>query len=289
MIGKPYRSYAAIGDSLSEGLGDFGFQLSRHQSGWTDTLANILAKEAQDVGFEFQYANFALRGTRIKTIMQDQLHMALRQQPDLVTVMAGSNDLMGSEPKELRGSFRLGLMELKAAGCDVVVANTINPTHLRVFRPLLPHAVKLSQMIREVATELEIPVLDVHGIESFRDLIYWAEDMVHFSGHGHIKVANQAAELLNLTYRYRELDESHLGNVSRSLLETVQWVKRDVIPFAIRKLRGVTSGDGMLPKHQRLEPLSPIEDESWWKLLTAAMPNDPAVAQGAKRLTLQSQ
>ena len=36
MIGKPYRSYVAIGDSLSEGLGDFTFKNSRHHNGWTD-------------------------------------------------------------------------------------------------------------------------------------------------------------------------------------------------------------------------------------------------------------
>ena len=259
----------AIGDSLSEGLGDFTFEQDRHQNGWTDRLANILAKEATDSGFEFHYANLALRGTRLNTIMEHQLRHALRLQPDLVTVMAGSNDLLGKAPlEELREIFRLGLQELIAAECDVVVANTINPTHLRVFRPLLPHASAFSAMLAEVAGELEIPVLDVHGIESFKDLAYWAKDMVHFSGHGHIKVANRAAGLLELRYRYPEIGFMD-QTPARGILETARWVSRDVLPFLGRKLKGVSSGDGMQPKQLELEPLRAKQDEAWWRLISA--------------------
>lgn len=270
MIGKPYRSYVAIGDSLSEGLGDFTFNLDRNLNGWTDRLACILAKEAEDAGFEFHYANLALRGSKLTKIMQGQVQHALRLQPDLVTVMAGSNDLM-SKPEtiaELRATYREGLLQLLAAGCDVVVANTINPLHLKVFRPLRYRAERFSEMIEDVAREFDIPVLDVYGIDSFEQLMFWAEDMVHFSGHGHIKVANQAAKLLDLSYRYPELEEQELTKISRSLVETVTWVGRDVIPFFQRKIKGVTSGDGLDPKHLKLESFSPKTDHPNWQLLS---------------------
>ena len=260
VIGKPYRSYVAIGDSLSEGLGDFTFNHQRHENGWTDRLANILAKEAADQGFEFHYANLALRGSKLESIMQQQVHAALRLQPDLVTVMAGNNNfLSGTSLDELRVIFRNGVLELLAAGCDVIVANTINPKHLRVFKPLLGSAKRFSEMIAEVAEEFDLPVLDIHGIHSFEELVYWAEDMVHFSGHGHIKIANQAAELLDLSYRYPEVPEHELPAISRGLLDTLRWVQRDVIPFFGRKLRGVSSGDGLDPKHFELTVLRPSE------------------------------
>jgi hypothetical protein len=130
VIGKPYRSYVAIGDSLSEGLGDFTFKNSRHYNGWTDRLAGLMAQEASDSGFEFQYANLAIRGAKLQKIIEGQLPQALYLQPDLVTVMAGSNDIMtnpGSLP-QLRDSLRDGIHQLLAAGCDVVLANTINPS-----------------------------------------------------------------------------------------------------------------------------------------------------------------
>ena len=270
MIGKPYRSYVAIGDSLSEGLGDFTFTHDRNHNGWTDRLAGILAREAADLGYEFHFANLALRGSKLAGIMERQLQHALRLQPDLVTVMAGSNDLL-SKPatlSELRNIYSDGLHQLLAAGCDVVVANTINPLHLKVFRPLRNRAERFSEMIGEVAADFEIPVLDVYGIETFDQLIYWAEDMVHFSGHGHIKVANQAAKLLDLKYRFPEPDPIELTPVTRGMLETMTWVRKDVIPFFQRKLMGVTSGDGLDPKHQQLQVFHPRSDHPHWQLLS---------------------
>jgi len=269
VIGKPYRSYVAIGDSLSEGLGDFTFSHDRHYNGWTDRLACIMAQEAKDAGYEFHYANLALRGSKLEKIMTGQLYKALALQPDLVSVMAGSNDLLSKEESlpKLRADFRNGLQELLAAGADVVVANTINPLHLRVFKPLRYRAERFSELIADVAADFEIPVLDVYGIKDFESLVFWAEDMVHFSGHGHIAVANKAAELLDLNYRFKELDVANLTPISRSLLDTATWVKRDVVPFFQRKLKGVTSGDGLDPKHLELQSYQPRQDHPHWELL----------------------
>jgi lysophospholipase L1-like esterase len=271
VIGKPYRSYVAIGDSLSEGLGDFTFSSDRIHNGWTDRLACIMAKEAQDSGYEFQYANLALRGSKLATIMSEQASSALNLQPDLVTVMAGSNDLLAKAEKlpDFRAKFKDGLLELLAGGCDVVVANTINPLHLRVFQPLRYRAERFSEMIADVAADMNVPVLDIFGIQDFKDLVFWAEDMVHFSGHGHIAVANRAAQLLELRYRFPELEAGELAPISRSALETLAWMKRDVLPFFHRKLKGVTSGDGLSPKHARLESYQPKLDHPNWQLVSA--------------------
>lgn len=265
MIGKPYRSYAALGDSLSEGLGDFTFEQNRHHNGWTDRLAGILAAEAQRSRYEFHYANLAIRGAKLERIVQEQLPKALALQPDLVTLMAGSNDLLSKTQSlpRLRDLLRDGIQQLLAAGCDVVLVNTINPLHLRLFKPLRHRAALFSTIIETVADEFEIPMLDVFGMTDFANLGMWAEDMVHFSGNGHIKVANAAAELLQLDFRYLEPE---LRPATRGLIQTVSWITRDVIPFFNRRIRGVTSGDGLQPKHQSLEPYQPSSE---WSLLSA--------------------
>ena len=265
MIGKPYRSYVAIGDSLSEGLGDFEFGLRRVHQGWTDRLAGLIGRETQDLGHDFHYANLAIRGSDLEKIVTSQLPEALRLQPDLVTVMAGSNDLMATLERleVLRELLRDGVQQLLAAGCDVVLVNTINPLHLMVFRPMAHRAQRVTAMIESVAEELSVPVLDVFRIASLRDLCFWAEDMVHFSGHGHILIANRAANLLALNYRFREKPPSEIGAPNRGLLATLKWVQRDVVPFFDRKLKGRTSGDGMLPKLPLLEPFTSLET---WEL-----------------------
>jgi phosphatidylinositol alpha 1,6-mannosyltransferase len=118
-----------------------------------------------------------------------------------------------------------------------------------------------------VADELGVPVLDIFGIPDFSDLLFWAQDMVHFSGHGHVAVANQAAELLDLSYRFAEPPRTS-GPVTRSISETLAWVVRDVVPFVQRRLRGVTAGDGLEPKHLKLESFQPKADYPHWELIS---------------------
>lgn len=263
MTGHPYLSYVAIGDSLSEGLGDFGFHQSRLYKGWTDRLAGLIGRESQLSGQVFHYANLAIRGSDLEKIMTSQLPEALRLRPNLVTVMAGSNDLMASAERvvELRKLLADGVQQLLTAGCEVVLVNTINPLHLRVFRPMAYRAKRVTSMIESVAAEFCVPVLDVFRIEGLRDLCFWAEDMVHFSGHGHIVIANRAADLLGLRYRFRETPRHEMSAPNRNLLSTLQWVRRDVIPFFERKVQGRTSGDGLEPKLPTLAPFSPLA--SW--------------------------
>ena len=42
------------------------------------------------------YANLAIRGRRTKRIRADQLGPALKRNPDLASVMAGANDVLGA-------------------------------------------------------------------------------------------------------------------------------------------------------------------------------------------------
>jgi lysophospholipase L1-like esterase len=247
-----YRSYVAIGDSLSEGLGDFTFDVCRDRNGWTDRLALLLKAEAAQNGHTFEYANLALRGSKLRTIIGPQLEAALRLQPDLVSVMAGSNDFMAKNLDLLEQEFRAGLQLLQAAGCDVIVATTIRPTHLRFFAGVVPRARRMSEMIHRVAEELQIPVLDVFNIQDFQHLGYWADDMVHFSGHGHIKVANEAARILGLSERIPEAPAHAIEAPPRDLISTLRWYREYVIPFIGRRLRGASSGDGMSSKHSQL-------------------------------------
>lgn len=252
---KLIRSYVALGDSLSEGLGDFFFSHDRVHSGWTDRLATLLAKECEIRGESFKYSNQAIRGAKIADIMGPQLEAALALKPDLVTIMAGQNDLLSKEENlpVLEKKLRDGITRLQDAGIYVILSNTINPIHLMVFRPLAKLATKMTLMIERVASDMNVPVHDVHRIESLAAVSYWAEDMVHFSGPGHIKVANEAAKLLGLTFRISELDDCEIAKPSRGPIGTSKWLLVHVVPFFWRRIRRVSSGDGLDPKLPTLE------------------------------------
>lgn len=246
-----YRSYVAIGDSLTEGLGDFDFEVSRFGCGWADRLAELMARSAHEAGENFKFANLALRGSSMLQVLTAQLEDAIRLKPDVVTIMAGANDFMRSKRShpELRALLRGAIERLHNQGTHVVVANTVNPTHLRLFRPWIFKARQMTQLIEQVAAEYEAPVLNVYGIQDFRNLEMWCSDLVHFSGHGHIKIANRAAALLSIDHGFEEADLKDMQKPNPTFGEKVRWLKEDAIPYVIRRIKRTSSGDGMEPKH----------------------------------------
>jgi lysophospholipase L1-like esterase len=246
-----YRSYVALGDSLTEGLGDFDFEVSRFGSGWADRLAELFARVAYESGENFDYANLALRGSSVYEILTAQLEDALKLKPDLVTIFAGSNDFMRAtnHHPDMLALFRGAIERLHDAGTHVVLLNTVNPVHLGMFKPLSRKAKAMSELINSVAKEYEVPVLDLFSMRDFSQLEMWCDDMVHFSGHGHVRIANKAAQLLGLDQGFDELPLAHMKRPDRSPKAVMEWVVRHVIPFFIRRLTGRSSGDGLEPKH----------------------------------------
>jgi lysophospholipase L1-like esterase len=250
-----YRSYVAIGDSLTEGLGDKGFQASRYSKGWADRLAGILAAEANSFGEPFEYANLAVRGSSTIEILTSQLEDALRIKPDLVTIMAGANDIMSSKKghDSIRALFRGAISRFYEAGVQVLIVNTVNPAHFPVFKTMARKSREMSNLIESIADEFEAPVLDIYKQEEFGLMSFWCDDLVHFSEHGHILIANLAAEKLAISHRVPMLESEEIAEPRWGILENLTWFFVHVLPFWGRRIRGVSSGDGLDPKNFNLE------------------------------------
>jgi len=246
-----YRSYVAIGDSLTEGLGDLGFKKNRESKGWADRLAGILAAEAKSFGEPFAYANLAVRGSSALEILTGQLEDALRIKPDLVTIMAGANDIMAS-PKghdAIRALFRGAITRLYEAGVQVLIVNTVNPGHFPVFKIMARKSREMSALIESVASEFGAPVLDIFELQEFSKMAFWCDDLVHFSDHGHQLIANLAAEKLSIGQRIPVQQSQTIVEPKWGIRENVIWFFVHVLPFWGRRIRGVSSGDGLDPKH----------------------------------------
>ena len=93
-----WRRYVALGDSFTEGLED---RYPDHAvRGWADRLAQALADRC---GQDVSYANLAIRGRLLAAVLAEQLEPALALEPDLVSLIAGGNDLLrpGAAPDAL--------------------------------------------------------------------------------------------------------------------------------------------------------------------------------------------
>jgi len=259
-----YRSYVALGDSLTEGLGDDGFRKNRYNKGWADRLAGLLAAEAKDFGEPFEYANLAVRGSTAAEILTSQLEDALRLKPDLVTIMAGANDIMASRKGHdaIRALFRGAIHRLYEAGVQVLVVTTVNPGHFKVFSVMARKSREMSNLIQEVAAEYNAPVLDIYKLQEFSRMAFWSDDLVHFSIHGHQMLANIAAEKLALAHRIPLHPAKLIQEPKWGFKQNIVWFVVHVLPFWGRKLRGASSGDGLDPKQFDLELIEPTVETS---------------------------
>ena len=271
MTHKVFRRYVAIGDSLTEGLGDSRFHWDRRHAGWADRLAAILHESSASKGVALRYANLAVRSRKIEQVMTTQLDCALHLKPDLVTVMAGGNDLWTSDVDWARLSvlFRDGISRLRDSGATVLVANSINPVHVRAFASGRARAARMTEMIEAVAAEMGCGVIDLYRNELLHDVRAWARDRVHFGVGAHSSVANAAAALLRLSQRILMPESEVLSDARHSARDLAIWMARDVTPYFLRVARGRTAGDRVVAKRPQL---SPMDNHPWTIIDTVSLP-----------------
>jgi lysophospholipase L1-like esterase len=79
--------FAALGDSLTEGVGD---RVGDGWRGWAALLADGLAPDGAPVEFR----NFAVSGAQTLDVLESQTPAALAMRPDVVSVIVGVNDTL---------------------------------------------------------------------------------------------------------------------------------------------------------------------------------------------------
>ena len=117
-VSVPWRKYVALGDSLTEGLQDFDD--AGNPVGWADRLAQLLADRA---GTDIAYANLAIRGRLLGSILAEQVEPALTLEPDLVSIWGGGNDMLRPEadPDAMAAGVEDAVVRFRKAGADVLV------------------------------------------------------------------------------------------------------------------------------------------------------------------------
>jgi lysophospholipase L1-like esterase len=264
-----YTRYVAIGDSQTEGLwdGDDAVGLL----GFADRLAVLL--DSHHPGLH--YANLAIRGTLVADVLREQVPPALAMQPDLVTVCVGMNDVI--QPGRSFGRALADLEALYAAlagsGATVVTTTFPNVAQFLPFGWLVSgRLARINNAIMQAAARYGFKLVDLYNAPSMRDLDTWDIDRVHASTKGHVLFAAAAAEALNLPGSNHDWadaspDPRRLSFSARSYGK-VRWAQEKFTPWVWRRMRGMSSADGRVPKRPRLEPVS-----------TAYTPRNNAAAQ----------
>lgn len=265
----PWRRFAALGDSFTEGLWDVpdGEPPDRTQAtdpdlacrGWADLLALHLAERTLDG--TLQYANLAVRGKLLDPILREQVPTAFDLEPDLVSLIGGGNDLLRptADPDRLGARLEQAVVRLRAAGVDVLLGTGMDAKDSPLVRRTRGRAAVLNSHIWSIARRHDAYVLDLWGMRSLRDWRMWAPDRIHLTTEGHRRVAQGALAALGLEPDDPAWDDplAPLPPLPRTaqVRDDVLWFRSHAYPWATRRLRGRSSGDERGPKRPELGPV----------------------------------
>jgi lysophospholipase L1-like esterase len=255
-----FHRYVAVGDSQTEGMNDLDPRGGVR--GWADRFAAFVAESNPDL----LYANLAIRGRRTARIREDQLAPALALNPDLVSVMAGANDVLGSfDLDATMADLEAMYAELRAAGATVLGCTFPDPgATFAIARRLTPRVRALNEAIRDAAVRHGVVLVDFEAYPVVADPRWWSRDRLHLNTAGHTRLATAFADVLGV--RPDPSWQDPLPPLSprawwRSRVEDADWVARYWTPWLVRHLRGRSTGDDRLAKRPTLAPVAlPLPD-----------------------------
>ncbi|HEU5270293.1 MAG TPA: SGNH/GDSL hydrolase family protein, partial [Jatrophihabitans sp.] len=142
--------YVAIGDSVTEGIGD---ELPDGTArGWADLVAECLGRTGELV----HYANLAVRGRLLESIVREQVPAALglTPTPTLMTFNGGGNDLMrpSVELRQLLELTELAVRQVLDAGVRRLLLACADPSDRLPFgRIIHRRGAALTDAVAELA------------------------------------------------------------------------------------------------------------------------------------------
>jgi lysophospholipase L1-like esterase len=252
-----FRSYVAVGDSFTEGVGDVLPDGS--ERGWADLVAIGLAQAAAPE--EVRYANLAIRGRKLGPIVDEQVDAAIALGAELVSINGGGNDILRPriDMATITGRLHDAVERIAASGAHVLLLSGGDPSdHLPLGRVMSTRGRELTRLL--LATDLPdgVTVVDNFGDAGLRDIRYWSEDLLHLGPAGHARVAANVLRALDVPvppeWGVDEVAEAEAGAPAR---RTAGYYREYVLPWLGRRFTGRSSGDGRLPKRPTLEPVVP--------------------------------
>jgi lysophospholipase L1-like esterase len=228
----PWRTFVALGDSMTEGVGDpvRGGTLR----GWADRLAAALHR-ADD---KLIYVNLARRSLRTEEVRRTQLDAALAAKPDLASALSGMNDLLdpGFDPARYLDDLDALVKPLTEAGALVLTATfpditAFSPLPARLTRRVRARLHAASDAVREVSRRHGTLCLDADALPEPLERTVMSVDRLHPGPRGHVLVARMFARLLS-GHSGVPIPEPEEADVAGRLAQA-RWLIRQLDPIEI--------------------------------------------------------
>jgi lysophospholipase L1-like esterase len=251
------RSYVALGDSFTEGVGDPDPSRPNGVRGWADRVAEVLGTVEAD----FRYANLAIRGRKLRQVVDQQIQPALALRPQLVTMYAGGNDILrpSVDVDAMLAPYADAVARLRAAGIQVLLFTGFDLGEAPLLGRLRGRVAVYNEIVREIADTHGAGIVDFWRMREHRDWRLWDLDRIHMSVLGHRHLAVNVLDLLGVPHDVR-LDplasQPPLTRAEQRRADLV-WARTHARPWVQRRLTGRSSGDGVSPRYPQLVPFGP--------------------------------
>ncbi len=246
---------ASLGDSFTEGVGDeYADGTAR---GWADRVAQGLADAH---GTEVRFANLAIRGLLLEQIVTTQVEaaLALDPAPTLVTFNGGGNDMLRPrmDAERMMGLITEALDAFSTAGIRVVALAGPDPTGgLPLGQAIRRRGAELTDAMTALTAARGVDFIDIFHDSEIQRPQYWAEDRLHMGPDGHRRVADLVLRAFGRVETPHALPAGEPPR--KSVSDQLRYGRSHLLPWVGRRLRGRSSADGRIAKHQQWATLTP--------------------------------
>lgn len=233
--GRGYIRFAALGDSVTYGLGD---PASSKPRGWARLLG-----EAIGVDHHVSLCNLARPGATTAELRSQQLTDALDHRPHLASLIVGLNDTLRSawDPAAVRAELLHAAGMLAAQGALLLTVRFHD--HSRVFglprllaRPLQRRIDDLNASYDEIHTTHGGLQVDLAAHPGVYDREFWSVDRLHPSEIGHRALAHEFSALLNRHGLAFEPPALELDGDPTTRLSELRTLTAEALPWIARRL-----------------------------------------------------
>ncbi|TDF43593.1 SGNH/GDSL hydrolase family protein [Streptomyces sp. WAC05374] len=209
------RRFAALGDSLTAGVGD---PVEGGRRGWAALLAGGLVEEGEDTGVggrvggaapgepggrAVEFRNFAVSGARTRDVAESQLPRALAYRPDVASVVVGVNDTLRRtfDLTELALALDRVCGRLSAGGTVLLTACLPDPGAMLglpppLARPLARRQRSVNAVVHALSARYGAVHLHMADAAWVEDRALWSADRLHPGERGHRTIAARFHALL---------------------------------------------------------------------------------------------
>jgi hypothetical protein len=177
-------------------------------------------------------------------------------EPDLVTVYAGMNDLLlvRNDIDAMMARYADALKTLQQTGAHVLAFTAGDLGTVPLFRRLRGRAAVYNELLRSIADDLGLQLVDFWRFTEFRDPRLWAGDRIHLSPLGHERMAAKVLDTLTIPHSLTTRSAALLASSppERSFWGNMRWWAAFAAPWIAKRIRRATPGAGIEPKYSAL-------------------------------------